>query len=181
MRNLPIVVVAFALGIAVAFPLYKSLADHEAGATYTGAHDDGGSVTVQLTGNGAAVSSFHATNVPLDFLNGCPGQTINVDFTNIPINKFVHFFDRDELVDGVTIDVLGDFDIPGFSTGFISVEKGECSNIVEYAAAVDNGPASLFGDINCDGVVNVLDALALMQFEVNGPVNQKQPCSVIGN
>ena len=51
-----------------------------------------------------------------------------------------------------------------------------------FAAAIGNGPPSgPFGDINCDGAVNILDAFALMRTEVGLNANQNQPCSIIGS
>jgi len=86
------------------------------------------------------------------------------------------------LVDGVTIDVSGYFDIPGFVTGFIDVEKPgtDCSNIVEYVAAVGTAPANIQGDVDCSGGVDAVDALKVLRKVVGLPVTQNEPCRDIG-
>jgi hypothetical protein len=40
--------------------------------------------------------------------------------------------------------------------------------------------APLFGDINCDNIVNAVDALAILRWKVSLPVYQMQPCPIVG-
>ena len=181
LKTLLISVVTFGLGIAVAIPVYQSFANHEAGKTYTGAHDDGGAVTARVSSNGTELTFFQATDVPLDPFD-CPGQTVDVNLSKIPINEFVHHYIRDQVVSGVTVEVLGDFEIPGFTIGFISVEIGDCSSISSFAAGVDHAaPAGVFGDVDCDGDVDAVDSFKQLQYVAGLSVTQTEPCPDIGS
>jgi hypothetical protein len=42
------------------------------------------------------------------------------------------------------------------------------------------GPSQLYGDVNCDAVVNAVDALLVLRWKAGLSVNQVQPCPTIG-
>ena len=176
--------VTVALAIGVASPLYLSLAKHQAGTTYTGGHNKNGNVSLVVSADGAAVQSFQANGIPVDEFE-CPGEVVNVSFSNIPVDEFAdfHFFSHSELVDGVAIDVSGDFDIPGFVSGPILIEKpgSDCLSIVLYAAAVEGGAAGITGDVDCDGAVDIGDAQKIARSLIDLPVIQAEPCPDIGS
>jgi len=166
----------------LAFPAIRSLADHQAGATYVGAHDEKGPVTVQVAADGTYVQSFQANNIALDLSGDCPG-TINVNFTNMPISDFLHLYGRSEIVDGVEVDLFGDFTIPGFTTGIVSVDPdgdGGCINLVFFAAAPGAAPTGIQGDVNCDGQVNIVDSLGVLKYSIGLPASQNEPCRDMG-
>ena len=165
---------AFLIGIAAALPIFLALAQQQAGATYTGAHDDGGSVSLVVSDDGLAVQSFEAHDIPGDPLF-CPDDVIDVSLSNIPIatsSLFLSDFISSAQVDGVAVTVSGDFDIPGFVTGSIMTESSEgyCFSVfndVSYAASVDAAtlPCPMPGDVNNDGGRNSIDATLLLQLD----------------
>jgi hypothetical protein len=40
---------------------------------------------------------------------------------------------------------------------------------------------TVWGDVNCDGVVNAVDSLAIQRWRVGLPVSQEDGCPVIGD
>jgi hypothetical protein len=72
------------------------------------------------------------------------------------------------LVSGVAVEVDGDFDIPGFVTGFITTERAgtDCFGFASYAAAVGGAaslPCPLPGDVDNDGDRDSIDALFILR------------------
>jgi len=153
-----------------------------------GAHDEEGQVRVVVSADGSAVASFVAEDVPIDALGRCPG-TVDVNLSNIPISRFIPWFYTLVQVGGVNIEVDGDFKIPGFVTGFIDVEQPgtDCFNIVQYAAtlitpsATQPPPGAGWGDVDCNGVINAVDALKLLRFVVGLPVAQEPGCPALSH
>lgn len=168
--------------LLAAIPAYV-LANHQAGSTYSGASDENGSVTVVTSSDGLLVQNFQANDLPADIFGDCP-EVIDINLSNIPIQGFgdYHYFDRSELINGITVDVNGDFDIPGFVTGYISLEKSgtDCFNFVAFATSIGgSGGGNANGDVNCDESVDVIDALAVLQHEAGFTPNQQPGCPPI--
>jgi hypothetical protein len=118
-------------------------------ATYSGPRDDGGEVSMVVTADGLALS-FDASNVPVDPF-ACAGQSVNVSVSNIPIQTVFGspYFQQSTLVGDVVVNVDGFFDIPGFVTGIIDLEKsgGSCFNFLDYVAVIQ---PTLLGDTDGD-------------------------------
>ena len=60
----------------------------------------------------------------------------------------------------------------------LSAGTGDCPAIGEAVEADDQ--SLVWGDVDCDGVVNPVDALKLLRFDAGLPVQQAQGCPPIG-
>jgi len=109
-----IALVAVATTLA-AISLDRAAADHIGGVTYTGTHDQGGTVDFDVSADGTGIERFRATALPTD--GGCFIASVERHFATPAITD--HEFSLQQLPD---LSFTGTFPSPGSAEGTVQMQ-----------------------------------------------------------